>query len=110
MQVLPSNLYMPYVPKDCHHYFKNHEFYPVLGRLFPRNYLNQKKTVRKIPLKEKANTIKRSFPFHFFFSSKTFHELLILSQETFTATAKSLQSCPTLCDPIPGILQARTQE
>ena len=37
----------------------------------------------------------------------------------FTAAAKSLQSCPTLCDPIdgsppgspvPGILQARTQE
>ena len=36
-----------------------------------------------------------------------------------TATAKSLQSCPTLCDPIdgsppgspaPGILQARTPE
>ena len=36
-----------------------------------------------------------------------------------TATAKSLQSCPTLCDPIdgsppgpavPGILQARTME
>ena len=25
-------------------------------------------------------------------------------------TAKSLQSCPTLCDPIPGILQARTLE
>ena len=25
------------------------------------------------------------------------------------ATAKSLQSCPALCDPIPGILQARTQ-
>ena len=25
-----------------------------------------------------------------------------------TATAKSLQSCPTLCDPIPGTLQART--
>ena len=24
--------------------------------------------------------------------------------------AKSLQSCPTLCDPIPGILQARTLE
>ena len=24
------------------------------------------------------------------------------------ATAKSLQLCPTLCDPIPGILQART--
>ena len=37
----------------------------------------------------------------------------------FAATAKSLQSCPTLCDPIdgspsgspvPGILQARTLE
>ena len=37
----------------------------------------------------------------------------------FTATAKSLQSCPTLCDPrdgsppgspVPGILQARTLE
>ena len=27
-----------------------------------------------------------------------------------TATAKSLQLCPTLCDPIPGILQARTLE
>ena len=26
------------------------------------------------------------------------------------AAAKSLQSCPTLCDPIPGILQARTME
>ena len=25
-------------------------------------------------------------------------------------TAKSLPSCPTLCDPIPGILQARTLE
>ena len=39
--------------------------------------------------------------------------------ETATATAKSLQSCPTLCDPIdgsspgspiPGILQTRTLE
>ena len=26
------------------------------------------------------------------------------------ATAKSLQSRPTLCDPVPGILQARTLE
>ena len=26
------------------------------------------------------------------------------------AAAKSLQSCPTLCNPIPGILQARTLE
>ena len=41
------------------------------------------------------------------------------SNGTFTAAAKSLQSCPTLCDPIdgsptgssvPGILQARTLE
>ena len=29
---------------------------------------------------------------------------------TATATAKSLQSCPTLCNPTPGILQARTLE
>ena len=27
-----------------------------------------------------------------------------------SSAAKSLQSCPTLCDPIPGILQARTLE
>ena len=34
-----------------------------------------------------------------------------LKAESFlTATAKSLLSCPTLCDPIPGILQARTLE
>ena len=40
-------------------------------------------------------------------------------RNTAAATAKSLQSCPTLCDPIdgsppgspvPGILQARTLE
>ena len=28
----------------------------------------------------------------------------------FAAAAKSLQSCLTLCDPVPGILQARTLE
>jgi len=42
-----------------------------------------------------------------------------LEKEMAAATAKSLQSCPTLCDPIdgsppgspvPGILQARTLE
>ena len=34
-----------------------------------------------------------------------------LAQKTSYATAaKPLQSCPTLCDPIPGILQARTLE
>ena len=41
------------------------------------------------------------------------------NMETYTAAAKSLQSCPTLCDPtdgsppgthVPGILQARTLE
>ena len=32
------------------------------------------------------------------------------SLDHLSATAKSLQSCPTLCDPIPGILQARTLE
>ena len=40
-------------------------------------------------------------------------------RNTYAAAAKSLQSCPTLCDPVggsppgspvPGILQARTQE
>ena len=37
--------------------------------------------------------------------------LTSLSQTSATATAaKSLQSCPTQCDPIPGILQARTLE
>ena len=42
-----------------------------------------------------------------------------MSSEAAAAAAKSLQSCPTLCDPIdrnppgspiPGILQARTLE
>ena len=28
----------------------------------------------------------------------------------YIATAKSLQSCPTLCDAVPGILQAWTLE
>ena len=45
--------------------------------------------------------------------------LVTLSHSTFLLTAKSLQSCLTLCDPIdgsplgsafPGILQARTLE
>ena len=50
-----------------------------------------------------------------------FNELSEVSQNNAAAaaTAKSLQSCPTLCDPIdgsppgspvPGILQARTLE
>ena len=44
---------------------------------------------------------------------------LLLSSAAAAAAAKSLQSCPTLCDPtdgspsgspVPGILQARTLE
>ena len=35
---------------------------------------------------------------------------LLFDIVTAAATAKSLQSCLTLCDPIPGILQARTLE
>ena len=44
---------------------------------------------------------------------------IVVSRSKFAAAAKSLQSCPTLCDPIdgsppgstaPGILQARTLE
>ena len=51
----------------------------------------------------------------FFTTSATWEALLIIA----AAAAKSLQSCPTLCDPIdgsppgspvPGILQARTLE
>ena len=49
----------------------------------------------------------------------TFFEHLFSTQHIFAAAAKSLQSCPTLCDPrdgsppgspVPGILQARTLE
>ena len=45
--------------------------------------------------------------------------MVLVNFEWFAAAAKSLQSCPTLCDPIdgsppgssvPGILQARTLE
>ena len=45
--------------------------------------------------------------------------LTLVLQDAAVAAAKSLQSCPTLCDPIdggppgspvPGILQARTLE
>ena len=48
-----------------------------------------------------------------------YHMINIISTAICCAAAKSLQSCPTLCDPIdgsppgfpvPGILQARTLE
>ena len=51
--------------------------------------------------------------------SSFFYNFLILKIKCTAAAAKSLQSCPTLCDPIdgrppgspvPGILQARTLE
>ena len=56
-----------------------------------------------------------------FYIFNTIHCLNMFSpnSSTTTATAKSLQSCPTLCDPIdcsppsspvPGVLQARTLE
>ena len=47
------------------------------------------------------------------------HPVYLTSMQTAAAAAKSLQSCPTLCDPIdgsppgspvPGSLQARTLE
>ena len=47
-------------------------------------------------------------------SSSTFYFPIkmnnIPKMDKVTAAVKSLQSCPTLCDPIPGILQARTLE
>ena len=59
--------------------------------------------------------------FFFFFFFLVLDLVFSLNLEAYaaTATAKSLQSCPTLCDPIygspqgspvPGILQARTLE
>ena len=35
-------------------------------------------------------------------------EVSCIKNRSSMPPAKSLQSCPTLCDPIPGILQART--
>ena len=41
----------------------------------------------------------------------SFHNFKLGTDDYFAAAAaKSLQSCPTLCNPIPGILQARTLE
>ena len=55
--------------------------------------------------------------FQALFTSDTFICLFISYPTSHAATAKSLQSCPTLCDPmaahqapVPGILQARTLE
>ena len=43
-------------------------------------------------------------------STRKHSKMRIEGDATATATAKSLQACPTLCDPVPGILQARTLE
>ena len=61
-----------------------------------------------------------SFPLSQSLPSGSFHKpLILLHQRAAAATAKSLQSCLTLCNPIdgsspgspvPGILQARTLE
>ena len=65
-----------------------------------------------LPLKNPSLKAKRKF-------GSFAHELPILLTAAAAAAAKSLQSCPTLCDPIdgflpgssvPGILQARTVE
>ena len=66
-----------------------------------------------LPTKTRPN-----FPLSQSIPSGSFHKPLILLHQRAVA-AKSLQSCPTLCDPIdssppgsptPGILQARTLE
>ena len=60
-------------------------------------------------------------PVHTMFLGLTYiyHVMVILTSLLMYAAAKSLQSCPTLCDPtdssppgspVPGILQARTLE
>ena len=57
--------------------------------------------------------------FNFFLQAHSFLLICFTQVFFFVAAAKSLQSCPTLCDPIdgsppgsavPGILQARTPE
>lgn len=60
MQILLSNLYLPYAPK-------HHELHFVSETVFPESYFSQKKTLRKGQLKTQANTIKMRFPFHFIF-------------------------------------------
>ena len=66
----------------------------------------------KVGIRDKVRTLKKKV-------NKTLDKLTMNNYKTANATAKSLQSCPTLCDlidssppgsPIPGILQARTLE
>ena len=57
--------------------------------------------------------------FNLLFIQNLTEDMLFIHPTTAAAAAKSLQSCPTLCDPtdgsppgspVPGILQARTLE
>ena len=62
---------------------------------------------------------KRTWDLSRIYRSTTYKRKKFEKEYTYAAAAKSLQSCPTLCDPIdgsppgspvPGILQARTLE
>ena len=66
--------------------------------MFPKNLLKKKKNQKERKEKKRKN-------------------LLLTNTLLYAAAAKSLRSCPTLCDPrdgsppgfpVPGILQART--
>ena len=63
-----------------------------------------------------ADTLNKSLLYFYFFSLNHFDfsdislALCLHFGNTAAAAAKSLQLCPALCHPIPGILQARTLE
>ena len=70
-------------------------------------------------LKNILGVCMRIYPYVSVYIHIDFHTQIILLQICYTAAAKLLQSCPTLCDPIdgsppvsavPGILQARILE
>ena len=64
------------------------------------------KTAYTIQWSKKANLLKKwTDDINRHFSKTDIHRYM-----TTAAAAKSLQSCPTLCDPITGILQERTLE
>ena len=82
--------------------------------MFLRGYLNCTQDHFKAKYQQKCNE-------SWFFSTMSYHFTSVKTTiiKTSAAAAKSLQSCPTLCDPIdgsppgslvPGILQARTLE
>ena len=82
--------------------------------MFLRGYLNCTQDHFKAKYQQKCNE-------SWFFSTMSYHFTSVKTTiiKTSAAAAKSLQSCPTLCDPVdgsppgsavPGILQARTLE